>query len=338
MVTIEDVARAAGVSKGTVSLVYSGKRPISPATRARVLDAAAELDWVPSSRARALATRRSQTIGLVLARDPEIIATDSFFARFVAGAESVLATRSMGLLLQVVSTPEQERDAYRSLARGRADAVILTDLLVDDPRPALLADLRLPAVVVGASPDPAPHPRVLSDDRAAVRDVVDHLVGLGHERIAHVSGPAGYVHGHDRRAAFVDAMAAHGLDPALVVEGDFSAQSGREATARLLDADDRPSAIVYANDVMAIAGLNHAQSRGVRVPDDLAITGFDDIELAAHLTPSLTTVQTDVVSWGRRAAEVLLRHLDGAVPEDAWIAPSRLVVRESTAGAPAART
>ncbi|GAA4431498.1 LacI family DNA-binding transcriptional regulator [Georgenia halophila] len=328
--TIDDVAARAGVSKGTVSLVYSGKRTISEETRERVLRAAADLDWVPSSRARALATRRSSTIGLVLARDPDVIATDTFFAGFLAGVEAVLSTVDMGVLMQVVPDHDRERDAYRSLARGRVDGVLLLDLEIDDARLDIVRSLSLPAVIVGAHPNPAGLPQAHVDDGRGMVALLDHLIELGHSRIAHVSGPVGYVHARHRLDTFRSSLRERGLDPSLVVEGDFTAQSGRSATAELLAAETPPTAITFANDVMAMAGLSYAQSIGVAVPDDLSVTGFDDSELAAHLTPSLTTVHTDVVAWGRRAAESLLGHIAGDDVADAVLDGPHLVNRNST--------
>lgn len=335
--TIADVARAAGVSKGAVSFALNGRPGVSADTRARIIEVAESLGWTPNPGARALSTKRAFAVGLVLARAPEVLRADAFFPAFIAGLETVLSARDHALLLQVAERDDEA--AYRRLAREqRVDGVLVTDLRVDDDRPVLLAELDLPAVLIGPGLPTPPGPRqaVLgADDAPAVRDVVRHLVGLGHTDIAHVAGPGDMVHGRSRRQAWEDALTEAGLTPGPVVEADFSAESGARATAQLLDLARRPSAVVYANDLMAMAGLAVAQERGLEVPRDLSITGFDDTELAAHLRPALTTVRTDVVAWGRAAATRLLQLVDGD-PGAAPVAPAAtLVVRQSTGPGPA---
>jgi DNA-binding LacI/PurR family transcriptional regulator len=163
---------------------------------------------------------------------------------------------------------------------------------------------------------------------------VQHLVDLGHTRVAHVSGPQSMVHGLSRREAWSHALRDAGLPEGVCVEADFSAESGAAATRELLDLAEPPTAIVYANDLMAMAGLSLALARGVDVPGDLSITGFDDMEIAAHLQPSLTSVSTDVVAWGRAAATRLLEIVHDETPTPVQLPEARLVVRASTGPAP----
>lgn len=337
--TITDVAEAAGVSKGAVSFALNGRAGVSDETRARILDVATRLGWTPSVRARALSSARAMAVGLVIARPPETLAADPFFSVLVAGIETALSERGHALLLQVVPSHLSEEDAYRRWARdGRIDGVFLTDLRVDDPRPALLRSLELPAVHL----TPEPHETessVVVDDRPGITTAVAHLVDLGHTRVAHVGGPLSYVHGASRRAAWQDAMAAADLHADLFVESDFSAEGGAEATRQLLDRSDPPTAIVYANDLMATAGVAVAAARGLDVPGDLSVTGFDDTPVSAHLVPGLTTVRTDVLRWGAAAGSALLELCDAAAegrapsPENAVVhlPPPTLVVRGSTA-------
>jgi LacI family repressor for deo operon, udp, cdd, tsx, nupC, and nupG len=333
--TIGDVARAAGVSKGTVSLAYSGNRPVAEETRRRVLAAAELLRWTPSQSARALATSRTGSIGLVIARRPDVIATDTFFSRFIAGCERVLGEAGMGLMLNVVADPDDEAAVYERYAAGRVDGVILLDVEQDDTRPALVEDLGLTAVMLtGRRPEgeaAAALPEVWSDDAAAVDELVDLLVAEGHERIAHVSGPLRYVHAATRRTAFASAVRRHGLPEDLVVEGDFTAASGRDAAAELLGRPRRPTAIVFANDVMAIAGLSYARSIDLRVPEDLSVTGFDDSELSAHLSPGLTSVSTGAALRGEVAARTLLLALRGEAPPTVAVEGNHVVRRGSVA-------
>jgi len=324
--TISDVARAAGVTKATVSHAYSGHRPISAATKARVFAAAEELRWVPSSSARALAARRANAIGVVLRRDPAILASDTFFPAFIAGVEQTLAEREVALVLQVVGSRGAEERAYQAMAAGRADGVIALDLHRDDWRVPFLAGLGLPAVLLGAYDGPTGLSCVRTDDAAPVEQLVAHLRARGHTRIAHVAGPLGYVHSYARARAFVRAVGSREL----VREGDFTAGSGRAHTAELLALRDRPTAFLYANDTMAIAGMSYAQSRGVRVPDELAVAGFDDDHLSAHLSPPLTSVSTDPARRGRVATGRLLADLAGDGPRSVTVDCTVLQLRGST--------
>ncbi|WP_460445766.1 LacI family DNA-binding transcriptional regulator [Angustibacter aerolatus] len=334
--TIADVARAAGVSKGAVSFALNGRPGVAPGTRDRILATAGELGWSPSHRARALSSSRSLAVGLVLARSPETLGSDPFFPAFIAGVETVLSPAGQALVLQVVPDPAAELAGYRTLAaEGRVDGVLLTDVRVGDERPALLREIGLPAVVVAPSALPGWDgvPAVPADDRPGVAEAVEHLIALGHTRIAHVGGRDDLVHARSRREAWQSSLAAHHLPAGPCAEADFSAASGAAATARLLELPDPPTAVLYANDLMAVAGLSVAHGRGVRVPHDLSVVGFDDTELAAHLTPALTTVRADAAAWGRAAAERLLELV--AHPDDVADAPPlpppRLVVRGSTA-------
>ena len=331
--TINDVATAAGVSKGAVSFALNNRPGVAPDTRRRILEVADELGWTPSPRARALSVSKALAVGLVVARPPEILRADAFFPAFISGLETVLSRRGHVLVLQVAENGDEA--TYRRLAKeGRVDGVFVTDLQVDDRRPALLTELGLPFVVVGPSLEDDPTPTLGVDDAPGVRAAVAHLVDLGHRHIAHVSGPQTMVHGRSRRTAWALALAEAGLPEGICVEADFSAESGAAATRTLLDLAEPPTAIVFANDLMAMAGLSLAVSRGVNVPGDLSVTGFDDMEISAHLQPSLTTVSTDVVAWGRAAATQLLEMVDGATVSPVDLPPARLVVRASTGPAP----
>jgi DNA-binding LacI/PurR family transcriptional regulator len=172
---------------------------------------------------------------------------------------------------------------------------------------------------------------VCLDDRPGTTAAVNHLVQIGHIRIAHVAGPHHFVHGRSRRLAYEAAMRDAGLPPGQVAESDFTAAGGAQATAELLALAEPPTAIVYANDLMAISGISGARQAGLDVPSDLSVTGFDDAELAAHVFPPLTTVSTDAYAWGQTAARVLLAVIDGTHQGDVDMPPGRLVVRASTA-------
>jgi LacI family repressor for deo operon, udp, cdd, tsx, nupC, and nupG len=337
--TINDVARAAGVSKGAVSFALNNRPGVAPETRERILSVARELGWTPNSRARALSTSRAFSVGLVMARSPDTLRADPFFPAFIAGVESVLSQHDYALLLQVVGEQGVEERSYRRLAEtGRVDGVFVTDLHVDDSRPALLAEIGLPAVIIGPALDKGFWPAIGVDDSPGIAAVVEHLVGLGHTRIAHVSGPELMVHGRSRREAWAAALQAAGLPEGPRVEADFSAQAGARATQELLALADPPTAIVYANDLMAMAGLSAATGLGIDVPGELSLAGYEDTELSGHLQPPLTTVSTDVIGWGRAAASRLLELVDDRAPTEVDLQPPRLVVRGSTGPAAVARS
>jgi len=330
--TITDVARAAGVSKAAVSFALNDRPGVAADTRARILAVARELGWTPSLRGRALSVSRALAVGLVIARAPETLGADPFFGYFISGIETVLSERGYALMLQVVGDEESEHESYRQLAaNGRVDGVFLTDMRVDDLRPQLLEGLRLPTVVIGPAPANGPWSAVNINDQLGITAAVEHLIGLGHRDIAHVSGPTELVHSVSRRSAWEQALSDAGLPPGPCITSDFSAQGGASATSQLLDLGEPPTAIVYANDLMAIAGMSTAISRGVEVPGQLSATGFDDAPLSAYIQPALTTVRTDVVGWGRAAATQLLAVIDRESGSDIDLPAPEFVIRASTA-------
>lgn len=334
--TIGDVAARARVSKSAVSFVFNGRGGVGTEARERILQAAEELDWRPDARARALSRSRAQALGLVIRREPELLSTDPFFPQFVAGVESGLAEVEYSLVLQVVTSEQSEIDAYVRFAHeARVDGVFLTDLRTHDERPTELGRLGLPCVLVGPTAwgDGERHPIGL-DDAAGIRRAVRHLSALGHRRIAHVAGSARYVHSEVRRRAWAEELEALGLEPGPVVDADFTGASGARATHELLDLSQPPTAIIYANDLMAIAGMSAAIDRGIRVPHDLSIVGFDDIPLAPYIMPPLTTVRQDVLEWGRACARTLVALVEQRTPEPVELPPVEFVVRGSTAPAP----
>ena len=333
-ITITDVASRAGVSISAVSFALNGRPGLAEETRQRILDVAHEMGWSPSQRARSLAVSRAFAVGLVLSRAPELLGSDPFYPMFIAGTEAVLSESGYSLLLQVLPHPGKEAEAYRRLvAQGRVDGVFLTDLRHHDPRVAMLTELGLSAVTLNRPDVPSTLPAVCLDDNApGITEMTQHLLDLGHTRIAHVTGPPEYMHAVRRREAWRAAMAGAGLPEGPVVISDFTASGGAEATRELLALDEPPTAIVYANDLMAISGMAVAQELGFSVPERLSVTGFDDTELAAHVHPALTTVRTSPFAWGQAAARALLQLVDtGSAPHVELDLPG-MVVRSSKAG------
>ncbi len=263
---------------------------------------------------------------------------DPFFPSFIAGVETVFAPAGYALVLQVEVGEGAEEGRYRKLAgEGRVDGVFVVDLRVADARIGLLAELDLPAVTLNRPNIPSRFPAVCADDRVGIGEATRHLLELGHTRIAHVCGPMDFLHSVGRRDAWLTALREAGVAPGPVVVSDFTAAGGAAATAQLLDGVDAPTAIVYANDLMAIAGVGVAHGRGLRVPGDLSVTGFDDTEMASHLHPPLTTVTTNPFGWGQVAAGKLLNLIEGtdrSASADIEIEPGHLQVRGSTAKPP----
>ncbi|WP_405591819.1 LacI family DNA-binding transcriptional regulator [Streptomyces sp. NBC_01190] len=336
--TIADIAQAAGVSKGAVSYALNGKAGVSAQTRGRVVEIAARMGWHPSSAARALSDGRAGAVGLVVDRPAWVLGIEPFFMRLVSGVEQGLAATGTALLLQVTDDAGAEEAAYRRWwGERRVDGVLLVDLRDGDPRPALLAELGLPAVVVGHAADATGTPSVWIDEAGAVRETLAYLAAMGHRRIARVAGPAKFVHTRERGEAFQECAAELSLPEITSVHTDYSGEDGARATRRLLSGPARPTAIVYDNDVMAVAALGVTQEMGIRVPAELSVVAWDDSELCRLVRPALTAVSRQVPEYGERAVRALLALIDGEKVDDILLDAPALVPRGSTAPAPARR-
>lgn len=332
-VTIDDVARDAGVSRSTVSKVFNHRPGIPQQTADRVRNAADNLGWFPSSSAAALASATTRTIGMVFSRDPDLLIIDPHFAVLIAGAESVLAPRGYGLQLHMVGEdPVAEAEAFRRLGHGRiVDGVLLAESRVDDFRYELLRSLGLPAVLMGRPQHADEIVSVFSDDPgrglvAAAR----HLVELGHQRVAYVSGPPDRVHTGYRRGIFIGELARLGVGLGWSITTSFTEEEAAAAALRLMEEAAPPTVIVFANDSMAIAAIGALQRSGRDVPNDVSILGHDDLPFGKWIHPSLTTVSQDLHQIGRSAAIALLRELRIETEPVPPIDSPALVIRAST--------
>jgi DNA-binding LacI/PurR family transcriptional regulator len=332
--TIHDIARAAGISTSAVSLVLNDQPGVSAATRTRVLDLARSLGWHPSAAARALRGGGAGTVGLVVARPASLLGTEPYFMQLVAGIEEELGPRHISLVLHVIGPDSDAEPAVypRWWSQGRVDGVFLVDLRRNDPRLPVLAGLGMPALVL-SRPQSARLPALWVDDAAAMRRVVDRLAELGHRRIAHVAGLPDLVQTTQRRYAFTRRARARGLTDTTTVTTDYSAESGQAATRRLLTGPRRPTAIVYDNDVMAVASLRIARELGIRVPAELSLVAWDDSALCRYVEPALTAVQVDVSGFGTAAARTLLAVIAGTEVDSRPYRTPALVERASTAPA-----
>ncbi|GAA0434884.1 LacI family transcriptional regulator [Acrocarpospora corrugata] len=332
--TIADIARQAGVSKGAVSYALNGQPGVSESTRARILAIAEEIGWRPNSAARALNGARANAIGLALCRPARILGMEPFFMELISGLEGELSARSCALMLQVVRDHEAEMAVYhRWWGEGRIDGAIVVDLHMDDPRIPVLEALGMPAVVVGHPSASGSLVPVWSDDGAAVRETVQYLAALGHRRIARVAGLPKLVHTAIRDRAFSEAGAE--LESCVTVHTDYTGEEGARATRRLLAAPHRPTAIVYDNDIMAVAGLSVAQEMRLTVPADLSIVAWDDSPLSQVVRPPLTALSRDIPAYGAHAAQLLLALIDGTEVAALEDQAARLNPRGSTGPPPA---
>jgi DNA-binding LacI/PurR family transcriptional regulator len=337
--TIADIAREAGVSKGAVSYALNGQPGVSAATRRRILDIVERRSFRASSAARALAGGASRVVGLTLRRPARTLALEPFFMELVSGLEAELSTRSYALLLQMVADQDEEIACYRRwLAEHRVDGVLVCDVLPDDRRVSDLAALGLPAVVIGPPQASGALPSVWSDDAASLVEAVRYLAALGHRRIARVGGIAGLAHTVIRTDAFTAACAALGLAGAVTVPTDYTGEAGAAATRELLAGSPRPTALIFDNDIMAIAGLTVAQDLGLRVPADLSVVAWDDSPVCELVHPPLTALTRDIRGYGAHAARVLLAALAGEPVASQQAAPAQLTPRGSTGPAALART
>lgn len=334
-VTIAEIAERAGVSPGAVSFALNGRKGVSEATRTRILLVADELGWAPGAAAKSLTAKKTQSVGLVLARDPANLGVESFFMQFIAGMEIELSPRGFGLLLQVApDAASQLKTLRRWRTTRRVDGVLLMDLSEDDPRATYFAQHpEFPAVAV-ADPTAAPDlTTVWTDDAQAMREAVRALAAAGHRRIARVAGLSALVHTQIRDAAFHDEIAAIGCE-GMLLRTDYSPEEGARVTEQALASAEPPTAFVYDNDIMAIASLGVFSRAGLRVPDDVSIIAWDDSLICRYTVPALTTLSHDVVAFGAHAARRLFDVIGGAAPAAFLDSTPRLEVRGSTADAP----
>ncbi|MEU7478334.1 LacI family DNA-binding transcriptional regulator [Lentzea sp. NPDC042327] len=331
--TISDVARRAGVSISAASFALNGRPGVSDRTRQRVQRAADEIGWHRNSAARVLSGGTTNVIGLALPRPATTLGVEPFFMELVSGIESVLAAPGYALMMQVVANADAELDVYRSWWGGhRVDGVIVVDLRADDPRIPLLEELALPTVVVGGPTGTGTLPHVWADDAAAATDTVGYLAALGHRRIARIAGLPDLLHTRRRDEAFHTAATSCTLDSADVVHTDYTGLEGAQATRRLLSSPTRPTAILYDNSIMAVAGMSVADEMRLSVPADLSVVAWDDSQLCQVMRPAITALARDVAGYGARVARLMLDVIAGGDVEGAVEVPApRLVPRSTTA-------
>ena len=325
--TIEEVAAAAGVSRSTVSRVVNGSSAVSPEALESVRTAIAQLNYVPNRAARSLASRQTMAIALIVPEDTTRFFGDPFFASIVAGITGALS--GTDYLLNLLVANDDPGNKMTSFVRnGGVDGALVVSHHISDAFIDQIVDA-VP-VVYGGRPV---HPRendfyVDVDNFAASRAATEHLIARGGTRIATVSGPMTMLPAIDRIQGFRAALADAGLSPFAEAEGDYTDESGVVAVERILEVGV-PDAIFVASDLMARGVLRALRAAGLRVPDDVAVAGFDDSPVAAVSDPPLTTIRQPMYGQGETMAKVLLERLAGGSPERITMLPTELVVRQS---------
>jgi DNA-binding LacI/PurR family transcriptional regulator len=328
--TIVDVARRAGVTKAAVSFALNNQPGVSAATRERILAIAAEVGFQPSSAARALSDGRAGAFGLVIDRPARLLGIEPFFMQLISGIQAELSGNHVTLVFALAEDQDAEIAIYRTWwAQRRVDGVFLVDLLINDRRVPVLEELNMPAVVIGPLSAAGSLPAVWQNEQAATETAIAHLAGLGHQRIARVTGIPRYWHTKIRAHAFHEVAGQAALE-ATSAEADCTGEYGARATRVLLAAAAPPTAILYDNDVMAVAGLGEAQRMGFGVPADLSVMAWDDSVLCEIVNPPLTALRRDVAAAGMAAARRLSLMASGAEVRDFQETPPVLMVREST--------
>ncbi|MEE1927560.1 LacI family DNA-binding transcriptional regulator [Streptomyces sp. TRM 70351] len=339
--TLEDVAREAGVSRATVSRVINGVRNVDAAIQDVVRQAVERTGYTPNRAARALVTRRAETIALVVSGAGDAaeseqnafagrVLADPFFGRVVSGVVGFLRPRSMYPVLMFAESDVARKQVLTYLRQGSADGALVVSTEAGDPLPGMLAEAGLPCVLFARPALPAPVSHVDLAHRDGARLAAGHLLARGCRRIATVTGPLEVPAGRERLEGFRAALAEHGLTRVPVVEGGFTFDSGAAAAVRLLAEHPDVDGLFVANDLMAQGACQVLREQGRRVPQDVAVVGFDDSSAALACRPPLTTVRQPVEEMAATMARLLQEHIEGTRTEPASVvfAPE-LVVRES---------
>jgi len=326
-VTVEDVARHAGVSIATVSRAINESHMLAKATYDRVMDSVEKLGFTPTPAARNLRQQKTQNIALVV---PSIL--NPFFPELVSAVHSAVSEQGYSLLL--VDSNKSEQEALRIANSRIADGVLLVGSTSSHPLRRSIENMNIPIVALDRAPTELGATVVQTTNVRGAREVVEHLIEQGHTEIAHITGPAGLSVAEQRTDGYRQALEGNGVKfrPDLVIAGDFSENSGAEAAMQLIESGALFSAIFAANDTQAIGVLAALRRHRIRVPDEVAVAGFDGINLSNYVNPALTTYEQPVGEIAKYAANLLLQRLAGEASDtgDVIKLPGKLIIREST--------
>lgn len=333
-VTISDIAKQVGVTTSAVSLAVNGKRGVSDATRARVLAVADSLGWRPHHGARTLNSTSSGAVGLALMHPPSTTGDEAFFTRFLAGVQSCLRRYGLGLLIYLAENMAEATEVHQAwIAERRVDGFLMMDSRSNDPRLAAVIAARIPTVVVGGEVEHPPLVSVRVDEAGVMDLALEYLQGLGHSRVALVTGDGSFVHARRRMEAFELQSAVRGMEPTGVPDV-HDVHTVRDVTTLLLEQTRRPTAVIFDTDLFALAAVREAESRGIRIPEDLSILAWEDSAFNALSRPAITAINRDAMVLGQHAATALLRSM-GRDVDDAAPFTAAVIARESTGYVPA---
>jgi DNA-binding LacI/PurR family transcriptional regulator len=327
-VSIKDIAKAAKVSYSTVSRALNDSPRVKIETKERIQRIAAEMGYLPSAVARSLVTRRTTIIGVVVTT-----VTDLFFAEVIHAIEETALKHKYNVILANSGTePHRELEAIRALQERRVDGIILVAACSSKEDLFAAKEIDIPVVIINNAHKEHIGYSVEIDNLGAGREATQHLLGLGHRRIAHIAGLAREWDSVERQSGYEQALRAYGLpvDPTLIVRGDSRPKGGIEAMQQLLGLPSRPTGVFCYNDVTALGAMRAARAAGLRIPQDLSVVGFDDIDLAPYLEPPLTTIAQPKREMGEKAVQMVLDLLAGDKLVEDCVLPSRLIVRGST--------
>ncbi len=332
--TSRDVAKLAGVSRTTVSFVLNQNEgvSISAATRKRVLKAAKKLNYHPDAAGRKLVSGKSDTLGLVLHQSPEQVFADAFLPRVILGVEQAAMQRGFHVLLKQVD-PKDKNGYARLIRENHVDGIILSGPRQDDDEILRLYREGVPVMLLGQLPD-SNLPFVDVNAASGAQTAVRHLIELGHKRIAMITNaPLSYTSSQQRRDGYLQALRSADLEahPGLIKEGNYTPASGYQAMNELLNGSLRPTAVFIASDVVAMGAILAVRRAGLRLPEDVAMVGFDDIPLAEYFDPPLTTIRLPAFGLGLAAAERVIQLIQGkGLDSNEVLMETELIVREST--------
>jgi LacI family transcriptional regulator len=326
--TIRDVAREAGVSVATVSRVLNDSGPVKASTRSRIRDVAARLHFTPNTTARSLSTRRTHTIGVIL---PDLYG--EFFSEVIRGIDQVAQRQRFHVLISSSHNEPSEVEAAVGAMRGRVDGLVMLASGLDTELIAKNLTERVPVVLINADEHGSRFDCLNIDNYGGAVDMTRHLLGLGHRDIRMIRGAERNRDAGERERGFRAALAQSGMScpESWIVPGEFTEASGFRATQELLSGPNRPTALFAANDSMAVGALSAVREAGLRVPEDVAVVGFDDVPIAEFVNPPLTTVRVSIAILGATAAERLFTAMraQNKLERKHETLPTELVIRRS---------
>ncbi|WP_435924212.1 LacI family DNA-binding transcriptional regulator [Paenibacillus sp. DYY-L-2] len=330
MITIYDIAKATGFSPTTVSKVFNGYSDVSPKTRRKIMETAEELGYVPNAQARSLTMKRSWTIGVLYIEPSGAGMLHPYFAGVIEGFKSIATSRGYDLMF-LSKDIGGKKSSYLERCKIRGiDGVVVILPDYSDPYFTELLESDIPCVLLDQESESKS--TVYSDNFDGSKQAVEYLHRLGHREIAHIGGGDSFA-GRKRHAGYLQAMESLGLpiQSEHIIQGsyDYTVETGKMAMERLLQASVRPTAVFAAGDNLAVGAMMTLKKQGLRVPEDISIIGFDDIEMAKYLTPQLTTVRQDTYALGSKAADMLISSIEGGERTPSAMIPVELMIRES---------